>query len=69
MSVDEKRLARDMHHKRGMTQTQISLALGRDLSSINRLLAQKKEPRPTGRPRALTTEQVDHVETTLNKMI
>lgn len=52
-----------------MTQTQISLALGRDLSSINRLLAQKKEPRSTGRPLALTNDQVDHIEATLNKMI
>ena len=69
MTADEKRLAREMHFDRGLTQTEVSSALGRDLSCINRLLAQKKAPKPMGRPVALAQEQVDKIEAVLNKLI
>jgi transposase len=69
MTTDEKRLAREMHFDRGMTQTEVSSALGRHLSCINRLLAQKKAPKAMARPRALTKDQVDKIEKVLNNLI
>jgi len=69
MSPDEKRIAREMHFDRKMRPTDIAAALGRDLSSVCRLLAQKKAPQPIGRPKALTDSQIDHVVEVLEKMI
>ena len=61
MSPDEKRIAREMHFDRKMRPMDIATALGRDLSSVCRLLAQKKAPKPIGRPKARTDSQIDHV--------
>ena len=51
MSPDEKRLARDWHFEHGRTAEDIARTLQRHPSSIGRLLAQKKKPKPVGRPR------------------
>ena len=48
MTDDEKRIVREMHSERLMSPTDIAAAVGRDLSSICRLLAQKKPPNPSG---------------------
>ena len=48
MSAEEKRLARKMLFDRGMSPSDVAAALGRHLSSVCRLLAQKKAPRPMG---------------------
>ena len=69
MSPEEKRLAREWHFDRGMSRTAVAEALGRDLSSIVRLLNQKKAPAPIGRPRALTTEQESNLVKLLEKMV
>ena len=69
MTGDEKRLVREMHFERKMPPTDIAAAVGRDLSGICRLLAQKKAPKPMGRPRALTEGQVDKTIKTLEAMI
>ena len=50
MSMAEKSIVRQMHFEQGMSRTDIASALGRSLSSVSRLLAQKKAPRPIGRP-------------------
>ena len=59
MGPDEKRLVREMHFDRHMRPTDIATSIGRDLSSICRLLAQKKVPNPSGGRAALSKEQVD----------
>ena len=46
MSMAEKSIVRQMHFEQGMSRTDIASALGRSLSSVSRLLAQKKAPRP-----------------------
>jgi hypothetical protein len=69
MSPDEKRLVREMHFDRGMAPVDIATSLGRNISSICRLLAQKKAPNPNGRRACLSKEQVDKAEKVLNKMI
>jgi hypothetical protein len=69
MTGDEKRLVREMHFERKMRPTDIAAAVGRDLSGICRLLAQKKAPKPMGRPRALTEGQIDKTIKTLEAMI
>lgn len=45
------------------------MATGRHVSSVCRLLAQRRAPAPVGRPAALTEEQVDRLERILNDMI
>jgi hypothetical protein len=69
MTGDEKRLVREMHFERKMRPTDIAAAVGRDLSGICRLLAQKKAPKPMGRFRALTEGQIDKTIKTLEAMI
>ena len=69
MTVDEKRIAREMHFNQKMARTDVAKALGRDLSCISRLLAQKKAPKPMGRPRVLTKTQVDALVALLEKMV
>ncbi len=69
MSTDEKRLVREMHFDRGMTATEISEVVGRHLSCVCRLLAQRKAPNPIGCPRALSESQVDRLVQTLEGMV
>ena len=69
MTPEEKRIARDMHFEQSTRPTDIAAALGRSLSAIARLLAQKHQPKPVGRPPALTEKQIDRIEQILNKMV
>ena len=69
MTEDEKRIVREMHSERLMSPTDIAAAVGRDLSSICRLLAQKKPPNPSGGREALSKEQVDRAVKILDDMI
>ena len=69
MTPDEKRLAREMHFDRGMQPVQVAKCLGRGLSSVCRLLAQKKAPKPIGRPKILSKERVDKLIELLKKMV
>ena len=69
MTPDEKRIAREMHFDRGMPPVGVAEALGRGLSSICRLLAQKKAPKPSGGQRKLTETMIDKTVTTLELMV
>ena len=69
MSPDEKRLARSLHFDRHQTPTEIAETLSRSLSTICRLLAQKRAPRPIGRPRALTVAKIDGIVALLESMV
>ena len=59
MSTEEKRIIREMQFERHVSRAEIAKKMGRNLSSICRLLAQKHAPAPVGRPCALTEGQVD----------
>ena len=69
MTPDEKRLARSMHFEQRKGPAEIARTLRRSLSSISRLLAQKRAPRPIGRPRALTEAKVDRIVALLERMV
>ena len=69
MTPEEKRIVREMHSQRLMSPSSIATAVGRDLSSICRLLAQKKPPNPSGGRPALCKEQVDRAVKVLEDMI
>ena len=69
MSTEEKRLVRSMHFDKGMTPSKIASATGRHICSVCRLLAQRRDPAPVGRPAALTVQQIDRLERILNDMI
>ena len=69
MTMDEKRLIREMHFDRDMRPTDIADAAGRHISAVCRFLAQKKAPKPSGRPSALTEAQVSKTVETLEKMV
>ena len=69
MSEDEKRLVRSMHFDKGMAASSISSATGRHISSVCRLLSQRRAPAPIGRPKSLTVQQIDRLERILNRMI
>ena len=43
--------------------------MNRSLSTICRLLAQKRAPKPTGRPRALTAAKIDGIVALLERMV
>ena len=45
MTPEEKRIVREMHSERLTSPSDIATAVGRGLSSIVRLLAQKKPPK------------------------
>ena len=68
MTVDEKRLAREMQFDRTMGRTAIAETLGRDILSICRLLAQKASPAPIGRSRALSKGRTDKLQALLEKI-
>jgi hypothetical protein len=69
MTPDEKRLAREMHFDRKVPPAQVAKAIGRDLSCVCRLLAQKHAPAPIGRPKALSTKEVDNLVSLLEQMV
>merc|ERR1712051_996384 len=58
-----------MHFEQGFSRTSIAPNLQRSSSSVSRLLAQKKAPKPVGRPRALTKSKLDRVCALLDKMV
>ena len=65
----EVTLSMEMHFDRKMMPSAIARTLGRDLSCICRLLAQKKAPRPIGQPRKLTEAMIDKTIKVLEKMV
>ena len=69
MTPDEQRLARSMHFEQRKGPAEIARTLRRSLSSISRLLAQKRAPRPIGRPWALTEAKVDSIVALLERMV
>ena len=69
MGSAEKGIVRQLHFDQGMSRTNIAILLKRSLSSVSRLLAQKKAPKPIGRPRALTKAKLDRTCAVLDKMV
>ena len=69
MTVDEKRLARQMHFEQGVSRASVARILKRDLSSICRLLAQKEAPAPIGRPAGLNDTQIDKLCALVEEMV
>ena len=68
MAPSEQALVRRLHFEQGKSRSDIARLLQRSLSSISRLLAQKKAPRRTGRPNKLTNANIDRIVETLEKM-
>ena len=68
MTVDEKRLVREMAFDKGMTPGAIADTVGRHRSNIIRLLAMKKIVK-MGRPVALTPVQEDRLEDIVKDMV
>ena len=69
MSADEKAVARRLHFDQGKTPAEVARILQRSPSTVGRLLAQKKAPRPIGRPKALSERKVDNLVALLEKMV
>ena len=69
VTLDEKRLAREMHFERGLAPSRVAEALGRCLSAVVRLLAQKRQPKRVGRPALLSPAQVDKIHKTLTALV
>ena len=69
MTASEQALVCRLHFEQGKTRSDISRLLERSLSYISRLLAQKKAPRRSGRPRKLTEANIDRIVATLEKMV
>ena len=69
MSLEEKSIIRRMHFDQHTPPVRVSEIMGRSLSAITRLLAQKKAPNRIGRPNALTEAKVDSIVNTLEKMV
>ena len=69
LSMAEKGIIRQMHFDQGMSRTRIACLLKRSLSTVSRLLAQKKAPRSIGRPRVLSGAKIDRICTLLDNMV
>ena len=69
MAPSEQALVRRLHFEQGKSRSDIARLLQRSLSSISRLLAQKKAPRRTGRPKKLTDANIDRIVATPEKMV
>lgn len=69
MSVEEKRMVRNMHFESDQTPTEIAEATGRDLSTIVRSLKAKPVKKKVGRPTVLTSAVVDRLQSTLDAMV
>ena len=62
-------MAREMAFDRKLSPTRIAEDLGRNISSITRLLAQKVAPKASGRPPALTDADVTKLCAALDRMV
>ena len=69
MSLDEKRLVRELHFEQQRAPADIARTLGRSPSSVTRLLAQTRAPNPVGRPGKLSEGQKDKLVALLEKMV
>ena len=69
MTPDEKRLARSLHFEQKKTPTEIATLLKRSLSAVCRLLAQRRVPRPIGRPKVLTEAKIDSIVALVERMV
>ena len=69
MTPDEKRLMRDCHFDQGEAPVDIATLFKRSLSAVCRLLAQKKAPKPVGRPAKLTEERIDKLVDLIENMV
>lgn len=69
MSLDEKRLVRELHFEKQRAPADIARTLGRSPSSVTRLLAQTRAPNPVGRPGKLSEGQKDKLVALLEKMV
>ena len=69
MTASEKNIVRRLHFEQGKSRSEIAELLQRALSSVSRLLAQKKSPTPIGRPRALTEANIDRIVATVEKLV
>ena len=69
MTADEKRIIREMHFEQGLSRSMVASLLRRNLSSICRLLAQKKSPAPVGAPRKLSEDRINSLVALLEKMV
>ena len=69
MTEDEKRLIRSMAYDKKMAPVSIAPLVNRDLSSVCRLLAQKRAPQPIGRPIEFTEDKVDKLVKVLETMV
>ena len=69
VSAAEQSLARRLHFDQGKTRTGIAKLLQRSLSSVSRLLAQKKAPRSIGRPTTLSAATIERAAALLEKMV
>ena len=69
MTASEQSLVRRMHFEQGKSRSEIAGLLQRALSSVSRLLAQKKSPMPIGRPRALTEANIDRIVATVESLV
>ncbi|CAE7938979.1 unnamed protein product [Symbiodinium necroappetens] len=68
MSADERKWAKTWYSE-GKQPSEIAGLLGRDTSSIARLLCVQKPVKKQGRPSALTKAQIDFLERKLDQMI
>ena len=69
MDNTEKSLIRRMHFEQGLSPAKVAELVGRSPSSVGRLLAQKRAPKPIGRPAKLSEARVDGVVKTLERMV
>ena len=69
MSAEEKRLALMWKQEDGISPANIANRLHRQISTITRFLGQEAPSKPIGQPPALTKEQVDRLERTVNDMV
>ena len=68
MSADERKWAKNWYSQ-GNQPSEIASMLGRDTSSITRLLCVQRPVKKQGRPSALTKAQIDFLERKLDQMI
>ena len=69
MSVTEIALAKKWYIEDGETTAEIAQRLGRDQSSITRLLVKRRPRKTQGRKKALSSAQIDKMEAKLEAMI
>ena len=69
MPPAEKALARKLHFDQGRAPAEIARLLQCAASTIGRLLAQKRAPKPVGCPQALSEKKVDRLVKVLNTLV